>query len=64
VVGIAFSTGIHELAESEIFWSSISPSSLPLDVFFVNYDPYDVGNFSENQAANTVTQPEERHILL
>jgi hypothetical protein len=52
------------LEEFEIFWSSISPSSLALDVFFVNYDPYDVGNFSENQAANPVTEPEERHMPL
>jgi hypothetical protein len=64
VVGIAFSTGIHELEESEIFWSSISPSSLPLADFFLNYDPYGVGNFPENQAANTAPEPEERHVRL
>jgi hypothetical protein len=52
------------LEEFEVFWSSISPSSLPLADSFVNYGPYDVGNFSENQAANTATQPEERHIRL
>jgi hypothetical protein len=52
------------LEEFEVFWSSISSSSLPSADSFVNYGPYDVGNFSENQAANTAAEPEEMHIRL
>jgi hypothetical protein len=62
--GIAFSIEIQGSEEFEVFCSSISPSSWALADFFVYNDPYNVGNFSENQAANTATEPEEGHTRL